>query len=490
MGDCIDCLDLQAEARLQAVMDNTAATLFEISDGHKEPTEEERNLHLPSYILMSDSFRLRQPPRFRDWQESFVYLSVKGRSALAEAPDEHIQIRPPVPHSQASPDASIEDGPLMVKGTACSLGVDTSDPPQEEIILADGEMEEVLEEDHQSEGEEGVAFTYKNSSVCLSPRSTRLEEVKDALMIRSFFDLVIPLATSFVEGMFKQRQEDLRASRELQEEKTRQAAAQAKKEEDDRRFQEQQEAEERARHEADQQKALEEERIREEERRQELLRQRLEENDEEEIKIRTLAYSHTREWYQPNKKCFKHRGRQLTYLKPVRNTREVNSDLDEEANTTANSLNANSEQPRNSQAEVRMPIAPPARPHRRRRRIRASSAESDVRPSPKVHPPPASLSSRTSNEADYVRLPNIYDKRSPRDEVNDQKVDRSSLQPLRVRSPPAGPFTSASVAAPTRVYSVSPYRVPPPLLRSELSRDETATMPRQRPANKSKGSDI
>lgn len=45
--------------------------------------------------------------------------------------------------------------------------------------------------------------------------------------------------------------------------------------------------------------------------REQLLKQQLEENDEEEVKIKTLAYSHTREWYQPNKKCFSHRGRQL-----------------------------------------------------------------------------------------------------------------------------------------------------------------------------------
>lgn len=47
------------------------------------------------------------------------------------------------------------------------------------------------------------------------------------------------------------------------------------------------------------------------ERREQLEKERLEENDEEEIKIRTLAYTHTREWFQPNKKCFSHRGRQL-----------------------------------------------------------------------------------------------------------------------------------------------------------------------------------
>jgi hypothetical protein len=58
-------------------------------------------------------------------------------------------------------------------------------------------------------------------------------------------------------------------------------------------------------------KAAEEEVIRETER-IELARQlQREENDDEEIKIRTLAYSHTREWYQPHKKCFSHRGRQL-----------------------------------------------------------------------------------------------------------------------------------------------------------------------------------
>lgn len=54
-----------------------------------------------------------------------------------------------------------------------------------------------------------------------------------------------------------------------------------------------------------------EEAIREAARQEMLRQQQREENDGEEIKIRTLAYSHTREWYQPNKKCFSHRGRQL-----------------------------------------------------------------------------------------------------------------------------------------------------------------------------------
>ena len=37
----------------------------------------------------------------------------------------------------------------------------------------------------------------------------------------------------------------------------------------------------------------------------------IEEDDEETKLVKTLAYSHQREWYQPHKKCFQHRGRQL-----------------------------------------------------------------------------------------------------------------------------------------------------------------------------------
>ncbi|KAF1781660.1 hypothetical protein GQ600_21564 [Phytophthora cactorum] len=55
-------------------------------------------------------------------------------------------------------------------------------------------------------------------------------------------------------------------------------------------------------------KRRQEEERKEIERRELLLKQQLEENDEEEVKIKTLAYSHMREWYQPNKQCFSHRG--------------------------------------------------------------------------------------------------------------------------------------------------------------------------------------
>jgi len=107
------------------------------------------------------------------------------------------------------------------------------------------------------------------------------------------------------------KQADLRAARELAEANDREEIArQQAAEEETRAMEEQQMAIEEARQhalvvavmEAEQRKA---------ERREQLEKERLEENDEEEIKIRTLAYTHTREWFQPNKKCFSHRGRQL-----------------------------------------------------------------------------------------------------------------------------------------------------------------------------------
>lgn len=81
-------------------------------------------------------------------------------------------------------------------------------------------------------------------------------------------------------------------------------------EEQERLLLEQQQAEEAARQEAEERERIEAERL-EAERQAVAMEEHVDENDEEEAKIRTLAYTHTREWFQPNKKCYSHRGRQL-----------------------------------------------------------------------------------------------------------------------------------------------------------------------------------
>jgi hypothetical protein len=146
---------------------------------------------------------------------------------------------------------------------------------------------------------------------CVSPRTSRAEEAMDQLTFEWFAEMVPPLCRTLFETALRKQQLNLRLSREAQEDQVRRAQetlAETKREELRRREQEERE---RLEFEAAIVQAHEEERLREEARYQALVRQQLEENDEEEIKIRTLAYSHLREWYQPKKKCFSHRGRQL-----------------------------------------------------------------------------------------------------------------------------------------------------------------------------------
>ncbi|TYZ64073.1 hypothetical protein PybrP1_002675 [[Pythium] brassicae (nom. inval.)] len=117
--------------------------------------------------------------------------------------------------------------------------------------------------------------------------------------------------TSFFQTLLETQQRALRAQREEVEAAARRAAeARAAAAHAERLAAELQAIEEAARV-AAAARAEAQEAAREAERQELLRRQQREESDGEEIRIRTLAYSHTRDWHQPHKKCFSHRGRQL-----------------------------------------------------------------------------------------------------------------------------------------------------------------------------------
>lgn len=117
--------------------------------------------------------------------------------------------------------------------------------------------------------------------------------------------------TSFFQALLQKQQTMLRKQREAVEYASTRTVEEQLATEQAERVREQLRAVQEAERAAAILKAEKEEAAREAERQELLRQQQREENDDEEVKIRTLAYSHTREWYQPDKKCFSHRGRQL-----------------------------------------------------------------------------------------------------------------------------------------------------------------------------------
>lgn len=111
--------------------------------------------------------------------------------------------------------------------------------------------------------------------------------------------------------LLERHQHQLRSERLTREAEAQRAVDQQHEYEEACRVEQEQRVIQEAAEEAAHERARQIEAEREAERKALLAKQQLEENDEEEIKIKTLAYSHTREWFQPNKKCFSHRGRQL-----------------------------------------------------------------------------------------------------------------------------------------------------------------------------------
>ncbi|GMF58447.1 unnamed protein product [Phytophthora fragariaefolia] len=155
-------------------------------------------------------------------------------------------------------------------------------------VDSNGLMEEVLEQQENTDDELDDEADHRK----LSPHNAHVEEVLDALTTECFTSTT----------MLEMQQQRARTTREEQEAAANRTIEEQIAFEKARQFQLEQDAlEEAARIEALELQRQEGER-RDIERRELLLKQQLEENDEEEVKIKTLAYSHTREW---------------TYLKPV-----------------------------------------------------------------------------------------------------------------------------------------------------------------------------
>ncbi|TMW62063.1 hypothetical protein Poli38472_009556 [Pythium oligandrum] len=464
-----EAFNLRAEKRVHELLQATQNELFSLntSTNAENPGNE---ADIPSYILMSDQYRLVQPPSFADWQSCFPYLEIVGANALAEAPDEHIQIRPPPPlhgsHTNAVDSRQDTELPLEIRGQAYILRPDTSDPPQEEIILADGESEEFLEED-RTEEVENLSATDRSEdrpprlspdreppSGWLSPRTSRVEETLGKLTLDCFSSMVAPMAMAIFRRMLEKQQHNLRGAREQHEDATQRAYEEtiARKEAERRR--QEQEKLERAAYEAAAAKAVEEERIREEARIEELARLQREENDEEEIKIRTLAYSHTREWYQPDKKCFSHRGRKMTYLKPVLDMAKDGETADAEP--------------------TKVPQRPRVSLHVKKRSSPSKSLSLGRIPGspkpPRKNSGEKERSSSSRGEQCVIKLPQIG-KRA----TNSRGTTSSASSPQWNNRP----SISVAVAAPSRVYAVSPYRIPPAILQNEPARDPVATTRKQ-----------
>ncbi|KAE9311868.1 hypothetical protein PF008_g20099 [Phytophthora fragariae] len=324
LADAFMQFEAQAEKRTSELLAATDRQLFQVSqEGEQLAAQEQEGADaeegsFPAYVYMSDQFQLKKPPEFGHWQKSFHYLQVTGSRLFDGESMEHIQTVP-MEAKAVSSEVGVDECKLRVEGHSCLLEpTPDSRAVYEEIILCDGLMEETLEHHEGTDDEmSGEAGNGK-----LPPYHAHVEEVFDGLTLECFSSTVAPLLTSFYQTMLEKHQQTVRTARE-----DREAAANRTIEEQvafDRAQQlklEQEALEEEARVEALELQRQEEEK-KEVERREILLKQQLEENDEEEVKIKTLAYSHTREWYQPNKKCFSHRGRQLTYLKPVLQAKE------------------------------------------------------------------------------------------------------------------------------------------------------------------------
>ncbi|KAL4093413.1 hypothetical protein PRIC1_010847 [Phytophthora ramorum] len=349
LADAFLQFEAQAEERTLELLKATDAHLFQVPQCAAEPAEEQEEAEegsFPAYVYMSDQFRLKKPPQFQHWQQNFQYLQIAGSRMLSGESLEHIQMLSTEKNESRVGGGSDEGGEslLQVEGRMC-LQEPTRESKRvyEEIILCDGLMEETLAYDGNTDDGESIHGKF-------SPRAAHVEEVLDALATECFSTTVAPVLTSFYRSMLEQQQLTVRTARE-----EREAAANRTIEEQialDKARQlllERETQEEEARVEALERERQEEEQ-KEVERRELLLKQQLEENDEEEVKIKTLAYSHTREWYQPNKKCFSHRGRQLTYLKPVLQAKESEEVL--VPNTQEGSPPASIDQTRTRQSNV------------------------------------------------------------------------------------------------------------------------------------------
>ncbi|KAF1322904.1 hypothetical protein FI667_g10977, partial [Globisporangium splendens] len=188
---------------------------------------------------------------------------------------------------------------LAIFGRPCATTPDDVDETNEEIILADGFMEEILAQDTRDAPEHWDSDEERDQSrrgaSCPSPRTTQMNEIVDALTFDCFSSTVAPMVASFFQTLLQKQQLMITRQREAVERATRQAIEDQIAAEQAERLRQEQLAIEQEELAPAIAKAAEEETLREAER-IELARQlQREENDDEEVKIRTLAYSHTRE---------------------------------------------------------------------------------------------------------------------------------------------------------------------------------------------------
>uniref|UniRef100_K3X1S7 Uncharacterized protein n=1 Tax=Globisporangium ultimum (strain ATCC 200006 / CBS 805.95 / DAOM BR144) TaxID=431595 RepID=K3X1S7_GLOUD len=301
--DAFEDFSIRSQRRIQELLDTTER---KSSVGDEMLPDA---AYMPAYLQMSDRVRLSKPPQFEHWQSAFPYLHVTGTAIFPEPLEDYIHIIDAPETVQSETDTSGVAEPLTICGQSCVTTPGDVNETNEEIILADGFMEEMLAQDINDTPEHWDSDDERNQSrrcaSCPSPRATRMNEIVDALTFDCFSSTVAPMTLLQKQQMMLSRQREAveRAARRAVEDRI--ATEQAE------RLRQEQLAIEQEELALAVAKAAEEEVIRETER-IELARQlQREENDDEEIKIRTLAYSHTREWYQPHKKCFSHRGRQL-----------------------------------------------------------------------------------------------------------------------------------------------------------------------------------
>ncbi|KAG6953674.1 hypothetical protein JG688_00012715 [Phytophthora aleatoria] len=311
LADAFKQFEAQAEKRTQELLKATYAQLFHVLRedptlaSEKDAGKDAEEGSIPTYVYMSDQFRLKKPPQFQHWQHNFQYMHVTGSRMQEGESMEHVQLLPTAMKGSESINGNVDDVKLQVEGITCLEELTAvSQGVYEEIILCDGVMEETLEHDDNTDDGESDCGKY-------SPYTSHVEEVLDSLTLECISSTVVPMLTSFYKTMLEKQQDFVRAARVEKDAAANRTIEEQIAFEKTRQLRLDQEAlEEIARVEELEKRRQEEER-KEIERREQLMKQQLEENDEEEVKIKTLAYSHTREWYQPNKQCFSHRGRQL-----------------------------------------------------------------------------------------------------------------------------------------------------------------------------------
>ncbi|KAG7390717.1 hypothetical protein PHYPSEUDO_006836 [Phytophthora pseudosyringae] len=471
LADAFKQFEAQAEKRTLELLKATYEQLFHVSQDDEELGDEGEDGKdteegsFPAYVYMSDQFRLKKPPQFQHWQQNFQYLQVTGSRVVAGESMEHVQLVPMAIKRSVGVNNDADVVKLQVDGAAClQEPTEASREVYEEIILCDGLMEETLEHDENAHDEVDPESEHGG----FSPHTAHVEEVLDVLTMECFSSTVAPALTSLYKIMLEKHQHTVRTARLEREAAANRTVEEQIAFERVRQLRLEQEAlDEAARIEALEEHRVEEER-KEAERREQLLKQQLEENDEEEVKIKTLAYSHKREWYQPNKKCFSHRGRQLTYLKPVLHAKESEEILVADTQERSPPPSTDRRRARQSNA-VKQPRSIQQKPQSEwvtggaltnNKLCDISWVKKIARPP--ANPPPSPTRSRrgrkNENQKDDtsspggVQLPII-----PKPEV---KAANMAPNPVRKRSADPNPVYDASTPPASKTHPTLPYQAP------------------------------